>query len=377
MRFAFLAFLSVLSTLLALTHFYLHWRLVAQPQWPEPWLAALTAATWASAVATPIGLALGRVLRNGLGRAVAFVSYAWFGMLGLLLMFALLSEPLRLLARLWLPELASARAFGTAIAATVLVGFVAGLISANKAVGVRRLDVRLQRLDASNEGFKLVQLSDVHIGPTLRKEWLQRIVNRVNELQADAIAITGDLVDGSVDELREHVAPLAQLQARFGVFFVTGNHEYYSGADAWIEHLASLDVRTLRNERLRIGDGDGFDLAGVDDWTAFGKGHGRDLKKALADRDPSREVVLLAHQPRQIREAAELDVGLQLSGHTHGGQIFPFHLFVPLQQPFRAGLDRLGSTQLYTSRGTGYWGPPLRLLAPAEITLLTLRQASS
>jgi uncharacterized protein len=377
MRFAFLAFLSVLSTLLAIAHYYLHWRLVAQPQWPEPWLAALTAATWASAVATPFGLALGRVLRNGLGRAVAFVSYAWFGMLGLLLMFALLSEPLRLLARLWLPELASARAFGAAIAATVLVGFVAGLISANKAVGVRRLDVRLQRLDASNEGFKLVQLSDVHIGPTLRKEWLQRIVNRVNELQADAIAITGDLVDGSVDQLREHVAPLAQLQARFGVFFVTGNHEYYSGADAWIEHLASLDVRTLRNERLRIGDGDGFDLAGVDDWTAFGKGHGRDLKKALADRDPSREVVLLAHQPRQIREAAELDVGLQLSGHTHGGQIFPFHLFVPLQQPFRAGLDRLGSTQLYTSRGTGYWGPPLRLLAPAEITLLTLRQASS
>jgi predicted MPP superfamily phosphohydrolase len=175
------------------------------------------------------------------------------------------------------------------------------------------------------------------------------------------------------------VAPLGTLAAKHGVFFVTGNHEYYAGADEWIAHLPTLGVRVLRNERVSVGGGaDSFDLAGVDDYNAHGfPGHGPDLQRAVSGRDPSRELVLLAHQPREVHRAAEHGVGLQLSGHTHGGQIWPWNFAVKLQQPYVAGLVRHKTTQLYVSRGTGYWGPPMRLGAPAEITQLVLTRGEA
>jgi predicted MPP superfamily phosphohydrolase len=190
------------------------------------------------------------------------------------------------------------------------------------------------------------------------------------------VVVTGDLVDGSVDRLRHAVAPLVELKARHGCFFVTGNHEYYSGAVAWCRHLTTLGLRVLRNERVEIGrDGCVFDLAGIDDYSAhgFGHGHGADLARAVEGRDRSRALVLLAHQPRAVAEAQRHGVDLQLSGHTHGGQIWPFHLLVRLQQPVVSGLVKLGQTFLYVSNGTGYWGPPMRLGAPAEVTEIVLR----
>ena len=229
-------------------------------------------------------------------------------------------------------------------------------------------------------GTSIVQISDVHIGPTLGKEFLATVVAQVNGLSPDIIAITGDLVDGSVAQLRDHVAPLAELRATYGVFFVTGNHEYYSGAQEWIEELARLGIRVLRNEHVAVGpEGHTIDLAGVDDWTSAGHevGHGHDLPGALAGRDQSREVVLLAHQPRSATEAAAHGVGLQLSGHTHGGQIMPWNFLVRLQQPFVAGLYRLKDTWVYVSRGTGYWGPPMRVGSPPEITRIELQRANA
>jgi predicted MPP superfamily phosphohydrolase len=240
---------------------------------------------------------------------------------------------------------------------------------------VKKVEVGLTRLPGALGGFKIAQLSDLHIGPTLGREWLTDVVARTNALEPDIVAITGDLVDGSVSELGEHVAPLGDLRAKHGVYFVTGNHEYYSGVDAWIARLRELGVRVLRNERVSIGDGEAsFDLAGIDDYRAkdFGNGHGADLDKAIAGRDPARELVLLAHQPKAALEAATKGVGLQLSGHTHGGQIFPWGFFVRLDQHFVAGLDKVGDLLLYTSSGTGYWGPPMRVGAPPEITLLQL-----
>jgi predicted MPP superfamily phosphohydrolase len=173
------------------------------------------------------------------------------------------------------------------------------------------------------------------------------------------------------------VAPLANLRAKDGVFFVTGNHEYYSGVDEWIAHLTSLGIRVLRNERVSIGGSDGFDLAGVDDWGAasFGNGHGPNLSRALQGRDRGRVLILLAHQPKQIYEAAHADVDLQLSGHTHGGQMFPFNLLVRLQQPYVSGFHMHEGTGVYVSNGTGYWGPPMRVGAPAEITHIELRMS--
>jgi predicted MPP superfamily phosphohydrolase len=257
-------------------------------------------------------------------------------------------------------------------------GVVLTTVGAQVAVGARGAlsDPDTVTVEFALDGYTIVQLSDVHIGATIGRDQIAAIVAQANRLGGDAIAITGDLVDGSVAELAPAAAPLAELRAPDGVFFVTGNHEYYSGADAWVAHLGTLGIRVLRNERVElVRGGAAFDLAGIDDHVARDyAGHGADLPKALAGRDGSRALVLLAHQPRQVHVAAQHDVDLQISGHTHGGQLWPWHYIVKIQQGgLLAGRYTIGRTQLYVSRGTGYWGPPLRLGAPAEITRIVLR----
>lgn len=240
--------------------------------------------------------------------------------------------------------------------------------------------ITLARLPPALDGFTIAQLTDVHIGPTVSAGFVADVVARVNELRPDLIAITGDLVDGRAATYARAAEPLAELRARHGIHYVTGNHEYYWGVDAWLPILRDLGLQVLRNRRVTIERGGAaFDLAGIDDHEA-GRwhGHGPDLDAALAGRDPERAVVLLAHQPRQVRVARRHGVDLQLSGHTHGGQIWPWHGAVRLQQGgLLAGHYRLERTQLYVSRGTGYWGPPLRVGAPAEITRLTLRSGAA
>ncbi len=266
--------------------------------------------------------------------------------------------------------------FAGAVATSVLGVGGWSLFEGLRAVAIRRVIVPLTKLPRSLSGYSIVQLTDIHVGPTIGRAFIEQLVRKTNAASPDLIVITGDLVDGSVEELGPLVEPLRGLRAPDGVFFVTGNHEYYSGADAWIAFVESLGIRVLRNERLALRDGGagGLDLAGVDDWGAkeLLLHHGPDLPKALAGRDEARAVVLLAHQPKAVVEAAEKGVDLVLSGHTHGGQMFPFNYLVSLQQPFVEGLHRVDGTQIYVSRGTGYWGPPMRLGAPAEITHLVL-----
>jgi hypothetical protein len=273
------------------------------------------------------------------------------------------------------------RAFGlTALSATAVLGGVS-LWNGMRPVIVRPLTVTLDRLPQSLDGLRIAQITDLHIGPMVGSEWLRQVVDKVNALKPDLIAVTGDVVDGSVEELRQHVAPLADLAAPLGVYFITGNHEYYSGVDAWCAHIATLGLRVLRNERVSITAGaqqDSFDLAGVDDWASHAfPGEGPNLPKALAGRNPDKPLVLLAHQPAAIHEAAAHGVDLQLSGHTHGGQIWPFTYLVYLQQPYVEGLHRHRdtATQIYVSAGTGFWGPPMRLGTKAEITHITLRSS--
>ena len=282
------------------------------------------------------------------------------------------------------PDLADLAARRTFLARSVASGVslvvagltVAAIRSARGPIGVRRVRVRLDRLPRAQDGFTIVQITDVHVGATIGRGFIEDIVRRTNALGADLVAITGDLVDGGVPQLRHLVEPLANLRARHGVFFVTGNHEYFSDPVGWLNELPRLGIRVLRNERISIGNGNGsFDLAGVDDRSAVHYG-GLDtreaLTQALAGRDPQRELILLAHQPRMLFDADPFNVGLQLSGHTHGGQVWPFGYLVRLQQPFIAGLHRRGNSQIYVSCGTGYWGPPMRLAAPPEITEIRL-----
>jgi predicted MPP superfamily phosphohydrolase len=261
---------------------------------------------------------------------------------------------------------------------------VRGVAEARGVHTVVDVPVILPRLPKALDGFTIVQLSDLHVGLTIDREFVARVVEITNGLSPDLIALTGDFVDGSVADLREDIAPLAGLRAKHGVFAITGNHEYYAGAEAWMEYLTRLGVRVLRNERVALGDGTPggatFDLAGVHDHAAAPAGTpgAMDLAQALAGRDPERGLVLMAHQPRQADTAAAVRAGveLQLSGHTHGGQLFPWSLAVRAAFPYVKGLYRVADAgaegQVYVNRGTGYWGPPMRLGAPPEITRLVL-----
>lgn len=262
-------------------------------------------------------------------------------------------------------------AIGSGIAAGGVVGY--GMTQALGAPQLLNVPVTLDKLRPSLSGFRIAVVSDIHLGPLLGRSHTERIVRMINEQEADLVAIVGDLVDGTVAELGEAAAPLRDLVSRHGSFFVTGNHEYFSGHEQWIAELDRLGVNPLRNEGLTVAGG--IDVVGVNDITGKSYDDGPDFGRALAKRDPNNPVVLLSHQPVQVTDASSHGVDLQLSGHTHGGQMVPFNLFVPLQQPSTAGLSKVDDTWLYTSRGAGFWGPPVRVGAPPDITMIELRSA--
>ena len=197
----------------------------------------------------------------------------------------------------------------------------------------------------------------------------------VNGLGADMVALTGDLVDGTVSQLEKDVAPLAEVKSELGNFFVTGNHEYYSGVQAWVKKIRALGFTVLLNEHRIISRGNGRILVGgVTDYRGgyFMESHRTDPGKAAVGAPAADLRILLAHQPKNIFGASNAGFDLQISGHTHGGQFFPWNFFIGLNQPFVKGLHRYRKTMIYVSRGTGYWGPPVRVGAPSEITLLKL-----
>ncbi|MFJ6070173.1 metallophosphoesterase [Streptomyces sp. NPDC093065] len=262
---------------------------------------------------------------------------------------------------------------GAAAAAAVgTVGYgTYGVLSGPR---VKRVTVPLAKLPRAAHGFRIAVVSDIHLGPVLGRGFAQKVVDTINSTQPDLIAVVGDLVDGSVKDLGPAAAPLARLRARHGAYFVTGNHEYFSGAEQWVAEVRRLGLLPLENARTELPH---FDLAGVNDVAGEDEGRGPDYARALGDRDRSRACVLLAHQPVQIHDAVDHGVDLQLSGHTHGGQLWPGNLIAGAANPTLAGLDRYGDTQLYVSRGAGAWGPPTRVGAPSDITVIELasRQA--
>ena len=250
-----------------------------------------------------------------------------------------------------------------------------GLYNARKPPRVKTVDIPLKDLPPALHGFKIAQISDMHVGPTIKRPAMKYVVATINRLDVDVVAITGDLVDGNVYELSRHVAPLAGLRSRHGTFFVTGNHEYYSGVQPWLKYLPTLGVRVLLNEHvILLHHHAPIVLAGVTDFSAasYDTSHRTDVALAITGAPRAAVKVLLAHQPRSAPAAVAAGFDLQISGHTHGGQFLPWNFFVRLQQPFTAGLHRVKNMLIYDSRGTGYWGPPKRFGAPSEITLLRL-----
>lgn len=372
-------FFVIVTSLLTLVSAYIGIRL----------LPALSLEPWASAVAIlilslpPLSAAAALVLRSltasALARRITWAASLTLGWVSWLFVLTLLREPLLGISHWLLPASTATqitRLSAQAVPTLALIATVLGVFGALGRPRIRRVTIPLVELQPALQGFTIVQLSDVHVGQSLGRRFVQRIVDRVNTLDPDLIVITGDLVDGTVAQLRDAVAPLAALRSRHGVFFVTGNHEYYSGATAWIAHLESLGIRVLSNEHVLIRRADAaLVLAGIPDpvGQAFDPAARGDPHSALrAAPDGVRPRILLSHRPGSARAALRAGFDLQLSGHTHGGQFWPWNLVVRAREPLSIGLDRLETLWVYTSRGTGFWGPPQRLGAPSEITLLQL-----
>jgi predicted MPP superfamily phosphohydrolase len=425
-----LGFATVVLLAMLLLHGYLWFRLVRSTTYPGRLRRRLTLLTLVLALLPALAVLLRRTLPLDVAAPLDWVAYSWLGVAFYAFLALLALEPVRAAARLWIrpredpsrptevvpsgarraprrDDAAASRTGGTApgrgavredgnvtttalprrlflarglavTAGAVAVGTAGtGAYFANSAPVVRRVPITLTGLDGALDGLRIVTFSDAHLSATYGGRRFERLVELVNEQRPDVVAIVGDLVDSGVPELREEVAPLADLVSEQGVFFVTGNHEYFVDTDAWLRHLPTLGVEVLRNERVAIRRGSAaFDLAGIDDRTAASSGvpgHGADLDAALDGRDDTTPVVLLAHQPVMVEQARKAGVDLQLSGHTHGGQLWPFDQAIRLDQPAVEGLSRQGDTQLYVTSGAGYWGPPMRIGARPEVTVVELR----
>jgi uncharacterized protein len=423
---ALLGFGTVVLVALLVLHGYLWWRLVRGTTRPGRARRLLTWLTVVLALLPAAAVLLRRTLSLSAQEPLAWVGYTWLGLAFYAFLALLVLEPVRLLLRRWsrprpatapvpapaaepvtapaaagraAPEPAAdavadtlpaepapldpsrrlflARSLAVTAGALALGTAGTGVYLANSAPVVRRVPITLPRLDPALDGLRIVTFSDGHLSATYGGRRFERLVETVNAQRPDVVAIVGDLVDGEVDELREDVAPLADLVSEQGVYFVTGNHEYFVDTTAWLRHLPTLGVDVLRNERVPIvRGGASFDLAGVDDRTAATSGvpgHGASVDAALDGRDDAVPVVLMAHQPVQVEQARAVGVDLQLSGHTHGGQLWPFDYAIRLDQPAVEGLSRHGDTQLYVTSGAGYWGPPMRIGARPEVTVVELR----
>lgn len=381
-----MSFASLLGLSAAL-HLYIGMRLVAAIPGFVP-AALFTLLLIASALLMPMGLLARRIAKPPLADTLYWAGMLFMGLFSSLLVLTLVRDVALMLAGAvngFAPATLPMDALRVDSAITVpllsLAITIVGYLNARRTAGTVTVEIPVDDLPAELHGFTIVQISDIHVGPTIRQRYVEAIVEAVNRLKPDLVAITGDLVDGSVAELGSQVAPLQRLQSRHGSFFVTGNHEYYSGVEPWMAELRRLGITVLHNEHVVIErSGAKLVLAGVPDYGGghFHESHRSDPHAAMAGAPADAALrVLLAHQPRSATAAARAGFDLQLSGHTHGGQFLPWNFLVVLQQPFTAGLHVMDQLRVYVSRGTGYWGPPKRFGAPSEITEVKLigRQA--
>jgi uncharacterized protein len=361
---------------------YVGWRLLSAFDLPA-WGIALGLAALIAACIMPIALRSRAIRNRAWADRLSWLGMTAMGFFSSLLVLTLLRDVVLLAARLLGGNAAQQALTAPSATAVILVTALVtaiGLMAARARPRIVEVEIPLSDLPESLRGFSIAQISDVHVGPTIKRPFVEQVVRRINALRPDMIAVTGDLVDGSVPQLAAHTAPLAGLRARHGAFFVTGNHEYYSGEPAWTLGLRRLGLQVLKNEHVVLQhNGTAVVLAGVTDYTAhhFDPAQQSDPAAAL-DGAPTEAgaKILLAHQPSSAEAAASAGFDLQLSGHTHGGQFWPWNLFVGFFQPFTGGLHRLKRLWVYVSRGTGYWGPPNRFGVPSEITHIRLVPAA-
>lgn len=362
--------------LLALLHIYVGVRLVPDlAGGPIGSTLAIIVLT-ASFILMPLSM-LTRSLPRSTADRIAWIGFFFMGAFSSFFVFTLLRDLFLAVVTPLASAHANALRHDSAVAAVAIAAFatLAGLWNARRPARIVEREIPIDNLPQALHGFTIAQISDVHVGATIKRDYVDAIVDAVNALEVDAIAVTGDIVDGSVRDLARHVEPLSRLQSRYGAFVVTGNHEYYSGEAQWTREFRRLGLTVLMNEHVALRRGDAtIVLAGITDFSAhhFNPSQRSDPQLALAGAPHAATKILLAHQPRSAAAAEAAGFDLQLSGHTHGGQFWPWNHFVRFQQPYTAGLHRLNKLWIYISRGTGYWGPPKRFGAPSEISRLKL-----
>lgn len=372
------SFFLIATVIMGALHAYIGVRVLPDLPVGESWRLAGAALLVVSFVLMPMSVVSRGIRRQPLSDILAWAGSLFMGLFSSLLMLTLLRDIVLAGASLFAPDqtfaMVAARS-AAAVPALAVLATLVGFVNARRRARIKHVDVPIDDLPDALHGFLIAQISDIHVGPTIKRRYLDAIVDAVNGIEADMIAVTGDIVDGTVRDLAHHTQPLSRLKARHGAYFVTGNHEYYSGAPAWIVEMHRLGLTVLSNgHRVLDHDGASLVVAGVTDYSAhlFDPADRSDPHAAIRGAPDDAPRILLAHQPRTAAAAAEAGFHLQLSGHTHGGQFWPWNHFVRLQQPFIGGLDRFGDLWVYTSRGTGYWGPPKRLGVPSEITRIRL-----
>ncbi len=315
---------------------------------------------------------------------IQFAQYYLMGWIGVIVIGFGIAEIIHLTVEKFDPSKRIFLSEGVAkgLLATISLSSLVGFAQLKLGPKIEKVTIKLPNLPKTFDGFTIAQLSDVHIGPLLDKEFARKIVDMTMDLKADLIALTGDFVDGSIEQLQDHVLPLKDLRAEHGVYFITGNHEYYSGADEWMNHFESFGFHVFRNSNKIIektngnGENEKFLLAGVFDIQGerFSPDHKTDPFKAAQHHEEVSCKILLAHNPNTIKQAREAGFHLQLSGHTHAGQFYPFSWIARMVHQYYEGLYSVNEkTQIYVNRGTGFWGPPNRLGKTSEITLITLK----
>ena len=395
-----MTFVIIFTSILGLMYGYVGWRIVSTAAFPSPW----NFVAWGVIIFFWLSVPLRFIFWFRGYSSTVLDWFAWLAFIGLaffsILFILILIRDLIWLLILLAGKLAAIkqnsegseeivaesmdpakRRFILNIINSIILsaagGYVGwGIYTAKSRIKVKKIDIRVPNLPKEFIGYTILQVSDIHVSPTLKKKFVERIVEIAKKLSPDLLAMTGDLVDGSVDALREDVAPLKELDIPHGKYFVTGNHEYYSGVSAWVAHIRDeLGFRVLNNEHDVLKKGKGhIILAGVTDLESknMDPQNASDPHKAIKGASEESYKILLAHQPKSIFKAAEAGFDLQLSGHTHGGQFYPWNLVVGLLQPYIKGLHRYQNTDIYVCTGVGYWGPPVRVGVPPQVTLLRL-----
>ena len=363
--FSLIIFLLIISLIYLGMHYFVYWRIASGYDLPVEYRRIIKFAFLIAALTYFLARIFGK---SFLAIPLGHIGAVWMGIISIALSVFIVQ-----MIAAWVFPRQVGLFTAIAIILVVLVS-VFSMCNASRDPRVRRVEIPIAKLPPELSGFTVVMLADLHLERWKSAEWLNSVVDKTNRMYPDLIVIIGDLIDEDIRKNQGFFDALKRLDSRYGVIAVTGNHEFYAGIDVFTELCKSLKIKILRNSSITIADA--IEVVGIDEDTGkrFG-GVGADLEKAMEDCDVAKPTILLSHQPLYFDDAVSRGVDLQLSGHTHAGQIPPMDLITLLYFKYPYGLYQKGSSFIYTTCGTGTWAPPMRLFSRSEIVKIVLQSA--